>query len=987
MIKESFYKTNKTILNEGGNVVIGDAEANRIDSAARATVVPIIDAALKAINASFAKTHHRTPLWSPKLIANKEFLSGSAFHFFDRATISDADFARVKKTVGDIDTQVDKDQKEAIYAWLKSLTIGAQIGNAVFRGFKPSGEQFITLWTFPDIVMGTKAGKQIPTNVQIDLELKAFAKGAPSAWSRFSASSAWEDLSQGIKGVFHKYLIQSLASLTETDFLERKLVGRGKARALQDVPATDNLLSFSVSSKEGGGLRVKYDPVIDPKTKKPEMKDGLPVMTARPTTGYEQDIGKIFATLFGRRLDPKQIREVEPKFWSFSGLLEVINTYLSKNEKQVVLNSFIEKTFGESAQGLYVNDPEKDAAEKLVAISYMLKALKMLEPSGFKALVKQYKAAYKMKADESINEDDAAPDYRRQGIKHIYNPGSSTEMKDSDFVALCNEIEMNGGTLNNIPINLKVDGAGIRFGRDAQGRAFFMTSRVTKPLYAENIGDFERYGKAQNQTPEQLARTVKYDKALATIVNSKFINTLPKDTIVQAEMLFNDMAEKTRQGYKFVNISYDPKRLGSEMTLVPFMVKRFSTGEVLPEAEEIKQDMLAKSTPQIKLVNNELKQKNINVRKIIAPVVNMSEDLKAALLSRGKTNPKKQEAQAILSQVRKQLSDEIINSNKIAGKDQLGKNIEGLVINMPSGILAKVTSSLMQSKMAAKKTTAAAPQYDRTPRTAVVAIGNFAGHRGHEQLINYAIAKAKELSGTPFVFVGHKVGKDDPIDIKTKLETLRRLYPGVTISEVQNQIDPATGAETVGNIFKKMEYELIKRPPHYNNIVITVGSDQAGVAKVAQTMQDRFSKFAPLSHVKVSAYVTPRGSEEGGTGVSTTQLRRALADPKLSNEQKLAVWSQAYNVKKLGVDWIKHLMDVARKHMHLAAIDECIYEIEGDSTSPITGDRVYEVKRSRVRPASEKLLARLRDIEARKKAKQPAPTAPVTVPQPQQDKQ
>ena len=583
MIKESFYKTNKTILNEGGNVVIGDAEANRIDSAARATVVPIIDAALKAINASFAKTHHRTPLWSPKLIASKEFLSGSAFHFFDRATISDADFARVKKTVGDIDTQVDKDQKEAIYAWLKGLTIGAQIGNAVFRGFKPSGEQFITLWTFPDIVMGTKAGKQIPTNVQIDLELKAFAKGAPSAWSRFSASSAWEDLSQGIKGVFHKYLIQSLASLTETDFLERKLVGRGKARALQDVPATDNLLSFSVSSKEGGGLRVKYDPVIDPKTKKPEMKDGLPVMTARPTTGYEQDIGKIFATLFGRRLDPKQIREVEPKFWSFSGLLEVINTYLSKNEKQVVLNSFIDKTFGESAQGLYVNDPEKDAAEKLVAISYMLKALKMLEPSGFKALVKQYKAAYKMKADESINEDDAAPDYRRQGIKHIYNPGSSTEMKDADFVALCNEIEMNGGTLNNIPINLKVDGAGIRFGRDEQGRAFFMTSRVTKPLYAENIGDFERYGKSQNQTPEQLARTVNYDKALATIVNSKFINALPKDTIVQAEMLFNDMAEKTRQGYKFVNISYDPKRLGSEMTLVPFMVKRFSTGEVLPE--------------------------------------------------------------------------------------------------------------------------------------------------------------------------------------------------------------------------------------------------------------------------------------------------------------------------------------------------------------------------------------------------------------------
>ncbi|NBO29835.1 MAG: hypothetical protein EBV10_11470 [Synechococcaceae bacterium WB6_1A_059] len=177
------------------------------------------------------------------------------------------------------------------------------------------------------------------------------------------------------------------------------------------------------------------------------------------------------------------------------------------------------------------------------------------------------------------------------------------------------------------------------------------------------------------------------------------------------------------------------------------------------------------------------------------------------------------------------------------------------------------------------------------------------------------IDKARELNGTPFVFVGHKVGPDDPIDINTKLETLRKLFPGVTVSVVQNQID-ASGQETQGNIFKKIEYELVKKEPFYNNIIITVGSDQAGMTKTTDQMQARYSKFAPLAHVKVSTYVTPRKDTEGGTGVSTTQLRNALKN--MPEDQAFQVWSKAYNVEKLGADWIKHLMDIARKNMGIA---------------------------------------------------------------------
>jgi hypothetical protein len=68
------------------------------------------------------------------------------------------------------------------------------------------------------------------------------------------------------------------------------------------------------------------------------------------------------------------------------------------------------------------------------------------------------------------------------------------------------------------------------------------------------------------------------------------------------------------------------------------------------------------------------------------------------------------------------------------------------------------------------------------------------------------------------------------------------------------------------------------------------------------------NKFQGYEHVKVSLDVTPRG-----TGISGTMLRNSLK--KESPEQSLAVWSNAFDVNKLGTDWIEHLMDITRKGM------------------------------------------------------------------------
>ena len=295
MFLQELFKRNIT---EGGNLssttpgwigTPGTHDAQQIDLKVhnRAFIVPLLNKLLYGINDAYASQRHG-PLWNPAVLQKREFLSGSSLHFFD-TNISDEQFFKVKPKVGDIDTQINAQQREGLEQFLQSVQ-GKQVGGATFLGYKLGNEQFSSMWEF----------QNPPVKIQIDFEFVDFDKGEPTSWAKFSHSSSWDDLQAGVKGVFHKFLIQSLAGLSKREFLLRKLVGRGKARAEQDVPTVDNMISFAVSSKEGGGLRSKYEPVLDDDGQ-PLVVNGMPVLRARPTTGYEQNVSKIFATIFGDR--------------------------------------------------------------------------------------------------------------------------------------------------------------------------------------------------------------------------------------------------------------------------------------------------------------------------------------------------------------------------------------------------------------------------------------------------------------------------------------------------------------------------------------------------------------------------------------------------------------------------------------------------------------------------------------------------------------
>ena len=918
---------------EGGNLSVGSHEAQHLDLKVtnRNYMVPKLNELLGAINQAYTKMY-KQPLWNPKVLASGEFLSGSSLHFFNVKGISDETFVAKKPTVGDIDTMVDKTKETDLQQFLTAYT-NKQIGPAKFLGFQRGNEQFSGLFELQDP----------PVKVQIDFEFVAFEKDVPTDWAKFSHSSSWEDLQAGVKGVFHKWLIQAFTTLTRKDFLLRKMKGRGKLRQEVDEPMTDNMFSFAVSSKEGGGLRAKYEPVLADNGK-PLVIDGLPVMREAPTAGYQQNIGQIFSTILGQRLTPKQAQALQKQFWSFTGLLNVMNTLMSPEEKQLVLDGFLQKTIGPGAQGMYKNNPDKDIAEKTTAINTMLQTLKLPKPANLDKMLQDYRQAYKMTGtDEGVETrknivkgmakntlDEAAPSYKRKGIQHIYNPGSSTEMKDTDFINFCKEIAQDGGKFQGVPINLKVDGAGIRFGKTPEGKPFFMTSRVDTPMTSDNIGDFEAYGRKQGQTEEQLARTQNYDKALATIVNADFMKDIPADTIVQAEMLFNPMAQQDDGGYKFVNIPYDPKKLGKSMTLVPISVKQYSTGETSPDSQKIKQALIKDSTPDIKMINNTLSHKGIDVSKIVNPIVKNAEALSNAVAQRGDT-PDKQKANAILSKARQALSNAIIKS-PIEGKDQLGDMIEGLVINMPSGTLAKVTSPDMQQKMAAKQAMNKKPtEGGNRTKPAVVTIGSFVGHKGHQQLIQQTIDTAKSVGGDPYIYVSPAMGADDPIPPADKVKTLQALYPQYA-KNIQVW-DPR------GNGVKKIEKELVlPTNSPYNKIILLVGDDRyEGFKNWMDSLEKRMkdpeaiAKYGGTQNqVDFETVRTERDPNKGGTGIRFTQLRNKLKEPNTSEQDKLNYWMKAFDGETLGQDWVKHLMDVTAKNMGIQqqAIKEYIERVK-----------------------------------------------------------
>jgi hypothetical protein len=324
------------------------------------------------------------------------------------------------------------------------------------------------------------------------------------------------------------------------------------------------------------------------------------------------------------------------------------------------------------------------------------------------------------------------------------------------------------------------------------------------------------------------------------------------------------------------------------------------------------------------------------VSNIVKPIISHEAELTAALKSRGDSSAK-EKAKEVISRTKKSLSETIMNSD-MPGKDSLGEIIEGIVIRMPNGRLLKITSSHMKEKMAAKQATSKKSTTDSNRhKPAVVTIGSFVGHRGHQELINRTIETANKVGGDPYVYVSPVTGAEDPVPPDVKVTTLRKLFPSIA--------DNIKVWDSAGSPVKKIEKELVlpSNSP-YNKIIVMVGSDRVdGFRNWLSALERRMKDPAALAkyggtqnQVDYEVIGIPREEADGGNGLSFSKLRNVLIDPNKSPEDQLQAWVSGFDVSKLGEDWIKHLMDITRQGMGLTEADNPNY-FGGSSMSAIPG--------------------------------------------------
>lgn len=308
----------------GGNVMIGDATATPIN-------LSKIDRWLVFEEiAEFADTLAIDPKpWTEE--NGDDYLSGSSA-WISQEDISSSDLRLLKGEFSDIDLLWDRDQADALVAFLDSDIKHAH--NATLIGFKRSANTIVTLWDF-DL---------FDDYTQVDFELVEFDYlssiedgygGEPVEWARWAFSSSWDDWRLArVKGVAQKLLFRACGSYTGKHMVDTK-----------GEKFFDTQAAFSNS-----GMREKFtygkNWVVTGKNKDRE---------------FITDRSKIFRRIFPGVQVTKA--RVDLFFSSFIGMCDAIALFGAG--KLDVVDRFAEIIFGNDAQVLYRDNPERDYNTKL----------------------------------------------------------------------------------------------------------------------------------------------------------------------------------------------------------------------------------------------------------------------------------------------------------------------------------------------------------------------------------------------------------------------------------------------------------------------------------------------------------------------------------------------------------------------------------------------------------------------------------------------
>jgi len=371
------------------------AEKIPLQKIGRNNFVKKITDLLKKINAEYYKKY-KSKLWENEGILQNGMAFNGSTSYIMNPKYNDFEIEKFKPTAGDLDIAVPEDCKLRLSVFLDNIE-----GKEIIKGVRYMGCNQNGLGDQINAVFLIKFSDEITVAAQVDFEFLPFENNSPTEWGKFSHSSSFEDQKEGVKAVFHKYMIRAIigAMGTRTDIVIATKTSTPDNIKLSNskVHQIPKMLKFSVQK----GVRTAYEPIIDPKTHEICMVNGKKVYKEIPTSAstFENSLKGIFALAFGTKEPSRAEMEL---FWSFKGVCQLMRKYLTKQQIDATVNRFEELIWGTSpqyAQEIEMTNPEWDYATKIAGYKKLVELLHVKDKS--KALATAYYKAWKREGDAS----------------------------------------------------------------------------------------------------------------------------------------------------------------------------------------------------------------------------------------------------------------------------------------------------------------------------------------------------------------------------------------------------------------------------------------------------------------------------------------------------------------------------------------------------------------------------------------------------------
>lgn len=342
----------KKFISEGGNLPYpvdandaskGTRTSDSVDTNNRDTHSGHFHDFFSSIDKGIQKQHGHS-LFGNSLKTGSAY-SGSARPYMDK-NIPTEKFTKIKPKLGDFDVQIPEQHREKLNQFLKP---GDTHGRFKVLHTRTTGNQTHA------VVQHLDTGK----HHQIDFEPVEYDEKSqePTKFEQLAHSSHIGDMEHGIKGRFHKELIQSVFHAHSKPSIISSMKGRGKAKTETQEEAEVPPHTFSVDK----GLRQKWENIGT-------HESGKPIVREIPSKGasYTKDIPTIYKSMFNREGSEQDHEDIG----SFGGVIDHIKKHVPQEHHGKIIKAFANKLWHHSSQSLG-NDPEMDKTAKDAAWNHL----------------------------------------------------------------------------------------------------------------------------------------------------------------------------------------------------------------------------------------------------------------------------------------------------------------------------------------------------------------------------------------------------------------------------------------------------------------------------------------------------------------------------------------------------------------------------------------------------------------------------------------